>query len=263
LAGGYLNLLNRVGRERLLFGHRGVPKEAPENTLAGFRRALELGLDGVELDVRRCGSKELVVFHDNEVNRLTAGRGRVADLTFEEIRRLDVGARFGEGFRGEKIALLEEVLELLGGKMLINIELKTKSIRSEGLEADVVALVQKMQLQSSVIFSSFNPFSIRRVKQSGDRLCAALLFADDQPVHLRRAWASNIIRLDGIHPRYPLVSRKLVQKARLKMWFMGTWTVDTAAEASRLYDAGVDIVITNRPAQLRQELGRELEKQSR
>jgi len=257
----YLKLLDRVGHERLLFGHRGVPREAPENTIAGFRRALELGLDGVELDVCSCNSAELVIFHDEDVSRLTDGTGRVQELTFTELRRLDAGIKFGRQFQGERIPILDEVLELLGGKMLVNIELKTKSIRDDGLEGKVVALIQKMKLQSSIILSSFNPTSLRRVKRHDPSLVTALLFSDDQPIHLRQAWAARILTLEGIHPRFPLVTRKMVQKARSKKWFLGTWTVDSAAEAARLYDAGIDIIISNRPAQLREKLSRNREVQ--
>ncbi len=256
-----MNLLDRVGREHLLFGHRGVPQEAPENTLSGFRRALELGLDGVELDVRLCKTGELIVFHDDEVDRLTNGYGPIQKLSFDEIRRLDAGGKFGEKFQNEKIPTLEEVLALLGNLMLVNIELKTGSIQDEGLEAKVVDLVQKMKLRKSVILSSFNPFSIWRAKRRDPELVTALLFADDQPLHLRRGWAARFIRIDGIHPRYALINDKLLRKARGRKWFIGTWTVDSEAHAARLFKSGVDIIISNRPAHLRQALEKETQQQ--
>lgn len=247
-------MLDRVGRERLLFGHRGVPEEAPENTLASFRRAVELALDGVELDVRLCKTGELVVIHDERVDKLTDGSGYINQLSFEEIRSLDAGVRFGGKFKGERIPSLEEVLETLRGKMLVNVELKAKSILGDGLEGKVVALIEKMGLESSVILSSFNPFSIRRVKQANPTLTVGLLFSDDQPVHLRRAWAARFVRVEGLHPRYPLVTEKLIGKARANNWFVGTWTVDDADVAARLFRAGVNIVMTNRPRQLRESL---------
>jgi len=248
-----------LGREPLLFGHRGVPREAPENTIAGFRRALELGLDGVELDARLCGTGEVVVFHDDEVDRLTNGSGPIRTLSFAEIGRLDAGSKFGEKFRNEKIPPLDEVLALLGEKMLVNIELKSDSIRNEGLEAKVVELVQKMNLRSSVILSSFNPLSVWRVKRLDKSLVTALLFADDQPLHLRKGWGAPLVRADGIHPRHPLVTDKLVRKARSRNWFVGTWTVDSAAQAARLFRAGVDVVISNRAPRLREALQREMQ----
>jgi glycerophosphoryl diester phosphodiesterase len=248
-------LLDRIGRERLVFGHRGVPREAPENTLASFQRALELGLDGVELDARLCRSGDLIVFHDDTVDKLTDGRGSICDLGFEELRALDAGVRFGGKFKSEKIPTLEEVLDVLGGKMLVNIELKTDSARDGGLAYKVVMLVEEMNLLSSVILSSFNPISIRRAKKLNPKVVTTLLYADDQPIHLRRAWASYILKLEGVHPRYPMVNDSLMKRARAKGWFVGTWTVDDASIAERLFQLGVGIVISNRPREIRKDLG--------
>jgi len=243
-------LLDRIGREHLIFGHRGVPDEAPENTIIGFQKAVEMGLDGVELDVQLCKTGELVIIHDEEVDKLTDGSGHVAELAFEELRRLDAGKHFDERFRGEKIPALEEVLEVLGGKMIVNIELKTRAIRDVGLEEKVVRLIEEMELQSSVILSSFNPFAVRRAKKENPGLTTALLFADDQPIHLRRAWGLYVVPVDGVHPRYPLVSEKLIRRAERNNWFMCTWTVDDAAVAQAMFGAGVDIVITNHPGKM-------------
>lgn len=248
-------MLDRLGEGRLIFGHRGAPDEAPENTIAGFQRAVELGLDGVELDVQLCRSGELVVLHDEEVDKLTDGSGKVAELSFEELRRLDAGVRFSDGFKGEKIPTLEETLAVLGGNMIVNIELKTRSIPDEGLEAKVVALVEKMGLQSSVILSSFNPFSVWRASKANPELKVALLFADDQPIHLRRAWALRFIKVDAAHPRYPLVSEKLMKRARANDWIVNTWTVDDASRAQRFFEMGVSVVITNHPQRMRRALG--------
>lgn len=251
-----MSLIERIGRERLIFGHRGAPDETPENTLAGFQRAVELGLDGVELDARLCKSGELVVLHDDAVDKVTEGAGLVSELSFEELRGLDAGVRFSESFKGQKIPTLGEVLEVLGGKMIVNIELKTRSIRDDGLETKVAELVREMRLQSSVILSSFNPFSVRRVAGTGPGLKVALLFADDQPIHLRRAWGLRFVEVDGVHPRYPLVSEKLMKRARARGWFVNTWTVDEPEAAEKLFEAGVDVVITNHPRRMRQSLGR-------
>jgi len=248
-------LLDRLAEGRLIFGHRGVSDETPENTVVGFERAVEMGLAGVELDVQLCRSGELVILHDEEVDKLTGGSGAVKDLSFEYLRELDAGAHFSEDFRGAKVPTLEEVLEVMRGKMIVNIELKTRSIRDDGLEAKVVALVDKMGLGSSVILSSFNPFSVRRASKANPELKVALLFADDQPIHLRRAWGLRFVEVDAIHPRHPLVDPKLMKRALAKKWIVNTWTVDDAAEARKLFDMGVSVVITNHPHKMREELG--------
>lgn len=247
-------LLDRLGKERLIFGHRGVPDETPENTIASFQRAVELGLDGVELDVQLCSSGELVVIHDEEVGKLTDGTGAIKDITFDYLRGLDAGFRFSNEFKGEKIPTLEEVLGVLGEKMIVNIELKTRSIPGDGLEEKVVALVEKMGLGSSVILSSFNPFSIRRARIANPDLKTALLFSDDQPIHLRRAWGLRFVKVDAVHPRFPLVGDKWMKRARANNWIVNTWTVDKASKARKLFEMGVSVAITNYPRRMREEL---------
>lgn len=249
-----MRLLDRIGRERLIFGHRGAPDETPENTVVGFQRAVKLGIDGVELDVQLCKSGELVIIHDEEVDKLTDGTGRIAELTFDELRGLDAGKHFDEKFKGERIPTLEEVLEVLGGNMIVNVELKTRSIPDDGLEMKVVRLIEKMGLQSSIILSSFNPFAVRRARKANPDLTAALLFAEDQPIHLRRAWGLHFVDVDGVHPRHPLVSEKLMNRARRNKWFVCTWTVDDVSRAEAMFGMGVDIVITNHPARMYRSL---------
>ena len=250
-----MSLLQRIGRERLVFGHRGVPDETPENTIASFQKAMELGLDGVELDARLCTTGELIVFHDDKVDKVTNGSGLIEELSFEELRALDAGSHLSEDFKDERIPTLEETLEVLGDKMLINIELKTKSIRDDGLEKAVIDLVERMGLQFSVILSSFNPFSVWRVTKINPALTTALLFAEDQPIYLKRAWGSYLVRIAGLHPRYPLVTDKLLKRARANRWFVCTWTVDETSAAEHFFEMGVDIVITNHPGSMKSALG--------
>lgn len=253
-------LLDRLADGRLVFGHRGVPDEAPENTLAGFGRAVEMGLDGVELDVQLCGSGELVIIHDEKVDKLTDGSGAIKELSFDALRALDAGAKFSErseiseDFSGEKIPTLEETLGVLGGKMIVNIELKTRSIPDDGLEAKVVALVEKMGHGDSVILSSFNPFSVKRASAAGPSIKVALLYAEDQPIHLRRAWGLHFVRVGAVHPRFPLVTRKLMDRARARGWIVNTWTVNDAAKAREMFDFGVSAVVTDHPRRLREAL---------
>lgn len=108
-------------------GHRGAAGHEPENTLRSFRRAMELGADMVELDVHLCGSGELVVIHDETVDRTTDGTGEVAKMTLDEMRALDAG-------KGERIPTLQEVIDLATGRMDINIELKGLGTAGPALE---------------------------------------------------------------------------------------------------------------------------------
>ena len=115
----------------LNFGHRGAPKAAPENTLASFQKAREMGADGVELDVMLCADGEVVVMHDSDVERTTDGHGRIPDLTLAQVKALDAGARFGPPFVGERVPTLREVAAWAQNDMLLNIELKSVSVRGD------------------------------------------------------------------------------------------------------------------------------------
>ncbi|AXF55531.1 glycerophosphodiester phosphodiesterase family protein [Salicibibacter kimchii] len=117
--------------------HRGYSREAPENTFAAFRRAIEKGASGIELDVHVSKDGELVVMHDDDVSRTTNGKGLVRDMTASELKRLDAGSWFGEPYRGEEVPFLEEVLHFVPPEVLINIEIKNIPIFYEGIEKKV------------------------------------------------------------------------------------------------------------------------------
>src|SRR5215470_19925973 len=139
-----------------VIAHRGGRRWAPENTMAAFRRSLEAGVDGIELDVQRCASGEIVVFHDSDIGRTTNGVGRVADISYAELRRLSAGLWFAPEFRGEYVPLLEEVLDLLNGRLLLNIEIKNAPVEYPGIEEDVLELLQDYPYRDKIIISSFD-----------------------------------------------------------------------------------------------------------
>src|SRR5512137_1822539 len=122
----------------LNMGHRGAPAEAPENTLASFQRAREAGAHGVELDVMLSADGQVVVCHDFWVDRTTDGRGRIRELTVAQLKTLDAGSWFGPQFAGERIPTLRQVVDWAGQDMLLNIELKSQGLRSDGLEDQVI-----------------------------------------------------------------------------------------------------------------------------
>src|SRR5512138_2488396 len=144
----------RAGRGPLVLGHRGASADAPENTLAAFRLALEQGADGVELDVWRCGTGEVVVGHDEDTLRVSGVALRVPDAPLAELRALDVGAWKGEAFRGERMPLLSEVLEAFP-RAVVNVELKSSGgdLRLAGATARVLA---RGAAAGRVLVSSFD-----------------------------------------------------------------------------------------------------------
>jgi len=235
-------------RDRTLnFGHRGAPQAAPENTLVSFQQAREMGADGVEFDVMLCADGEVVVMHDFSVERTTDGRGLVKELSLAQLRSLDAGAWFGPQFAGERVPTLREVAEWAGDDMLLNIELKSTSIGSSGLEAKVIAVVHEYGLGQRVILSSFNPFTLRRVKQIDPSLHTGLLYAANLPIYLRRAWLRPWAHPDALHPHYEMITQAYLLWAKRKGYRVNVWAPDRASEMQRLIAQGVDIIITNRP----------------
>ncbi len=231
----------------LNFGHRGAPTVAPENTLASFQKAREMGADGIELDVMLCADGKVVVSHDFSVERTTDGQGRVAEITQAQLRALDAGAWFAAQFAGQRIPTLREVVQWAGKDMLLNIELKSMSLRTDGLEEKVIAIVREYHLESRVVLSSFNPFAIRRVKQMAPDLHTGLLYAGKLPIYLRRAWLRPFAHPDALHPQYGLVNDAYLLWARGKGCRVNVWAPDELNDLQRLVAQGVDMIITDRP----------------
>jgi len=235
-------------RDRPLnLGHRGAPKAAPENTLASFQKAREMGADGIELDAMLCADGEVVVMHDSNVERTTDGQGRIPELTLAQIKVLDAGVKFGPSFAGERVPTFREVAQWAADDMLLNVELKDFNVRGDGLEEKVVAIIREYGLEGRVILSSFNPLSLIRAKRIAPDLPTGLLYASDLPIFLRRAWLRPLARPDALHPRYQMVSDAYLRWARRKGYRINVWTVDETLELRRLIDQKVDVIITNQP----------------
>ena len=140
----------------LVLAHRGASAYAPENTEPAFRKAIELGADGVELDVHLCKDGHMVVNHNFDVDHNSDGLGLIEEYTLRELKQLDFGLWKGVEFKGTSILTLEEALEIVKNMKLINIEIKSAQTPYPGLTEKVCGLVRKMALTQKVILSSFN-----------------------------------------------------------------------------------------------------------
>ena len=231
----------------LNIAHRGASAAAPPNTLAAFEKAVELGADGVELDIHLSADGVPVVIHDFNMDDTADTSGRVADMTLAQLKQLDVGSYFDPTFAGERIPTLEEVLESVGSRLLLNIELKTASLRDNGLERAVIAQVEQHGLGNSVLFSSFNPFSLRRAKRIAPPIPVGLLYAPDLPLPLRRAWLALIVTHEARHPKHTMVDTRYMAKVRRRGYWVNTWTVNDPGGMRRLIGLDVDGIITDVP----------------
>jgi len=214
-----------------IYGHRGSKGTRPENTLLSFKKALEVGADGLELDIHLTLDGEIVVIHDETLDRTTRGKGHVKDLTLVEIKAMD-----------ESVPTLKEVLELMGDSNAeLNIELKTSLFTYEGIEEKVVEVMKGESRR--VIYSSFNLPSVLRLKALAPDAEIALILsfpipqADDFMKHLG---------LDSLHLakhlvlKYPNAWEGLHEKIRV-------WTVNEKEDVQKLLDLGVAAIITDYP----------------
>lgn len=241
-------------QQPLNLAHRGASHDAPQNTLAAFWLANQYGADGYELDVHLSKDGVPVVIHDFSVDATTNGSGSVADLTVEELQRLDAGAKFAPEFAGERIPTLEEVFAVVEPGMIVNVELKSRSLADDGLEAAVIRLIGKCQMQERIILSSFNPLSLMRVRRHAPNLRIGLLYALDLPLYLRKAWSRVFVRPDALHPHRGMVNAQYMDWAKARGYEVNVWTVDEPQPMQNLAALGVDAIITNRPDVLRRVL---------
>lgn len=230
----------------LILAHRGASRECPENTLVAFRTALERGADGIECDVQLTKDGELVVIHDERINRTTDGTGWVKDHTFAELRALDAGGWFAPAFHGARIPTLREVLELVAPQTrVINVELKNNRVGYVGLEAKVIAALHQCGILAKTIVSSFNHRSLHLVKTIDPSARLGFLYVATLRSPVRRAVE---LGAEAIHPPRLAVSPLLVRRAHASKLKVHVWTVNSPKEMHRMITCGVDAVFTDDPA---------------
>lgn len=228
-----------------VFAHRGFSATAPENTLAAFQAALKAGAEGLELDVQMTRDGQVVVIHDEKVNRTTDGVGWVKDFTLADIRMLDAGAWFDAEYAGQKIPLLSEVLELVADtQVLVNIELKSGLVQYPGLEQAVLQLGADHKMTDRLIISSFNHFALRHIRMQNSDIELGVLYMEG----MVDPWLyADHLGAQAIHPFYPAVIPEIVQGAHQHGIAVRPWTVDRPEDIRALLGARIDAIITNRP----------------
>jgi len=237
---------SRPGRP-FIWAHRGASRAAPENTLSAFRLAAEMGADGIELDVQRCATGEVVVMHDESLGRTTGYAGLLSETPWSTVRTLDAGARFSEKFRGERVPLLAEVLAGTPASLLVNVELKCDRADARGLTAAPVAVVREARAEGRVLFTSFNPACLWRARRLAPDVPRALLFERNSSFPLRHALAAPLLGPVALHPEDVLATPAAIRWWRLRGYMVSVWTVDDPAQAQSLLEAGATGIFTNLP----------------
>ncbi len=231
-----------------IIAHRGANREAPENTISAFSRALELGAQGVELDVLVSKDGHFVVTHDEWLYRLTGLKEWTENLTLRELKLLDFGSHFSNKFKGEKIPRLEEVIELLKGKILINIEIKGRKIFNEGREEKLAQLIREFDLVDQVYVSSFNIFALHRMKQMAPEIRRGYLFFEKQFGLSRRGLWRYLFDPYSINLSKALAFEGLLPKFKNQGYACWVWSVNDEKEILKLCEMGAEAIITDEPA---------------
>jgi glycerophosphoryl diester phosphodiesterase len=220
----------------LRIGHRGAKAYEPENTLRSYKKALEIGVDAVELDVRKTKDNQLVVIHDADVKRTTNGKGLVNELTLEQIKGFSAE-------KGEKIPTLKEALDFLDKKVKILIELK-----ETGVEEKVLSLVRENGLQKNVIITSFLEDALRKIRELDNEVETGLIYAK----HKNPVKAALELKASYLLPLYRFTHTDNVQKAHENGLKVIVWTINKPEEAAEYVKKGVDGIASDKPDILNQ-----------
>ena len=236
-----------AGARPLVVGHRGASARAPENSVEAFARARADGADGVELDVLRCGTGEVVVFHDDDLSRLGGRPDRIDALSFADLRRLRLAG-------GARVPTLDEAFEACGPELLVNVELKAGRAgraQLQSLVEGVAEVLARTGTASRVLVSSFSPRAVRLWMRRAPAVPAALLFERAEILPLRRAWAAAWLRPAALNPELVLCTPARVARWHALGYAVNVWTVDDEAAVRACRDMRVDGIITNDPARTR------------
>ena len=223
--------------------HRGWPKVAPENTLPAFEMALESGADYIELDVQLTKDGELVVFHDDTIERTTNGKGYLTDFTYDELQKLSAGSWYGDEheFDDVKIPKFTEVLDLIGNDILLNIEIKSHGNVPATAEK-VVEIIEEYDIKKSCYVTSFSYQALKRVKELDPKIKTALI------AHIAPSTVySQMDYIDAISVNYLFINQSVVNNAHRSGKKVFVWTVDRSGPMKKMISLGVDNIITNRP----------------
>lgn len=215
----------------LRIGHRGARAYAPENTLTSFKKAIELGVDAVELDVRKTKDNQLVVIHDADIKRTTDGAGLVSEFTLKEIKNFS--AR-----EGEKILTLQEALDFLDKKVKVFVELK-----EAGFEEQMLSIVRERGLEKNVVVVSFLEDTLKRVRELGKDIETGLIYAK----HRNPVKAALELKANYLLALYRFTHTSNVQKAHDKGLKVIVWTINNPEEVEQYAKKGVDGIASDKP----------------
>lgn len=242
-----------------VIAHRGASGIAPENTLIAFQKALEIGVDRIEMDLRQTLDGEVVVMHDKTIMRTTNGWGSVRKLSLKKLKSYSAGSWFHPDFEDEKIPTFKEVLELVNGQTTLLLEVKDGSPYHYGIESNIVKLVNEYQANDWCIVQSFNDRILNNFKKLPElqsdmqKLFAAFIpvapFYGGSKFSYKRLKRYTFAK--EINISYKYVTPRVVRKVHEMGKKVNVWTVNDMASLKKFYEMGVDGIITDYPDRLK------------
>jgi len=234
----FCSLLLNSQESILNIGHRGAKGHVAENTIASIHKAIELGADGIEIDVFQCKSGEIVLFHDKTLEKLTNGDGNIEDKNLEELRKLKV---LNSSY---SIPTLEEVLKSIGKDVFLNIELKGRNT-AEGSLNLIKKYIERNKIEfNNILFSSFNWEELKDLRSLSDKVQLALITEQDPLLAIDYALKLKAV---AINPNYKDLNEQIISKINEKGLKIYTWTVNSKIQIDRLKVLNVNGIITDFP----------------
>lgn len=237
----------------VVIAHRGYSEKYPENTMGAFQAALDAKADMIELDVTLTRDRQIVVIHDDKLDRTTNGKGRVGDYPLKKLKTLDAGKWFDRRFSDERIPTLEDALDLANGRICVNIEIKSSAYEphhpEDAIEKQVIELIQQKKMLDGVIISSFEWRFLKNIRRISEVPIISLL--SDKSVGSKAIEYCQRLKAFSWHQNQKYIDSDLVAKMHNMGIRVFAYTVNSVKRSKQLLDMGVDGIFTNDPVLLR------------
>ncbi len=236
-----------------IVAHRGASGITPENTLTSFRKALDFGVDAIEIDVRQTADGKLIVLHDDDTGRTTSQSGSVSSMSYTELQKLDAGSWFDSSFKNERIPLFSDVIDLVKGKAGLIIEVKDGSQIYPNIEQNIVSLIQSQKISDDVVVSSSRITILNSFKSIATELRFAKILTPREYWRSLFQPGSYIVKqslvkhIKELHPHWSFVDSQFIEWADSMKLTVLPWTVNKERKIRAMLDRGVAGVITDFP----------------
>lgn len=238
----------------IITGHRGAAGLAPENTLASIQLAIELGVDRIEIDVQQTKDNKIIVLHDRTLRRTTTGHGFVKNLTYDEILQFSAGYKFNKFYINEKVPTLEQVIDLIDGKVELLIETKYSYMYYPNIERHIINIIKNKNAKDWCKIISFNDRALFRINKLDKSIRLGKLFVGKH-AHLPLSFDKGLnIRplkkyafVDEVIVKHDYATKAIIEKVHDFGKELHVWTVNNEATIQKLIERDVDGIISDYP----------------